>query len=290
MQRRSKDKTVTGGYIRPCKKIALTAFSSRGDLIRIEIYEPQKRTIFSTFDIFHRKNLCEYMKYRIFALLINLNLQTMKHFASQFIASLLFVCSAITLNAQTPGSVETFTVKGVSFDMVKVNSTFSIGKTEVTQELWTAVMGTNPSKFIGEKNPVEMVTWYECEDFCEKLSDLTGRTFRMPTEAEWVEAARGGTKSEGYAYSGSDDLDRVGWYESNSGGVTHPVGQKSPNELGIYDMSGNVWEWCSNREYNTNRGLRGGSYSCVAEGCRIDFLSWGPPANRFSFHGLRLAL
>ena len=214
----------------------------------------------------------------------------MNHFVSHLFASLLLVCSAITLQAQTTGSIETFTVSGVSFDMVKVNENFSIGKTEVTQELWIAVMGTNPSEFQGENNPVDMVTWYECVNFCEKLSQLTGRTFRLPTESEWVIAARGGKKSTEYIYSGSNDLDKVGWYEKNSGGTTHPVGQKLPNELGIYDKSGNVWEWCADLEYNTYRGLRGGSFSCVAEGCRIDFLSWGPPANRFRFHGMRLAL
>lgn len=214
----------------------------------------------------------------------------MKNLFGRVAAALVFALCSLSLHAQSAGSVETFTVNGVNFDMVKVNDHFSIGKTEVTQELWTAVMGSNPSKFVGEQNPVEMVTWEECKDFIEKLNDLTGETFRLPYEREWVIAAKGGARSEGYEYSGSNDIDEVAWYEANSGGETHAVGKKKPNELGIYDMTGNVWEWCEDREYNTNRGIRGGSYSMVADGCRIAFLSWAPPANRFGFHGLRLAL
>ncbi|MBD5361280.1 MAG: formylglycine-generating enzyme family protein [Bacteroides sp.] len=192
--------------------------------------------------------------------------------------------------SSTDGNIETFTVNGVTFDMVKVNDTFSIGKTEVTQRLWRAVMGNNPSKFLGENSPVEMVSWYDCQEFCDKLSQLTGRIFRLPTEAEWLYAARGGEKSRGYEYSGSNDLYRVAWYTENSGQMTHPVGQKMPNELGIFDMSGNVWEWCSDLYDSSSRVNRGGGWSCNASGCRVASRDNNAPGNRGSDLGFRLAL
>ncbi len=128
---------------------------------------------------------------------------------------------------------------------VTLTKDFAIGETEVTQELWKEIMGENNSYDQGSKDlPVEQVTWGQCQTFCKKLSQRTGRTFRLPTNAEWEFAARGGNKSKGFIYCGSDNADEVGWYDTNAENSTHEVKQKMPNELGLYDMSGNVWEWC----------------------------------------------
>ena len=182
---------------------------------------------------------------------------------------------------------------------------YYIGKCEVTQELWEAVMGSNPSHFKGAQNPVENVSWNDCQEFVSRLNSLTGRTFRLPTEAEWEYAARGGNKSLHYKYSGSDNIDEVAWYNNNSGRSTHAVGTKSPNELGIYDMSGNVWEWCSDwyggysAGAQTNpqgpssgsyRVLRGGSWINYAGNCRVSIRSYDDPGNSNINFGLRLVL
>ena len=184
-------------------------------------------------------------------------------------------------------------------------SSFSIGKYEVTQEEWQAVMGGNPSYSKGSKRPVESVSWNDCQEFIRKLNTMTGKRFRLPTEAEWEYAARGGNKSIGYKYAGSDNLDRVAWYDKNSGSKTHDVGQKSPNELGVYDMSGNVWEWCadwygsysSNSQTNPSgpssgsyRVYRGGSWDLIARSCRVSNRFYDSPGSTYNFLGLRLAL
>ena len=123
-------------------------------------------------------------------------------------------------------------------------SDYYIGQIEVTQALWKTVMGTNPSTIKDNNRPVNNVSWEDCQVFIEKLNQKTGYSFRLPTEAEWEYAARGGHKSRGYKYAGSDNIDEVAWYKDNSGGKYQPFALKKPNELGIYDMSGNVFEWC----------------------------------------------
>lgn len=154
---------------------------------------------------------------------------------------------------------------------------FLIGRYQVTQMEWYAVMGTYPSKFKGNNLPVESVSWDECQEFIRKLNDLTGKTFRLPTEEEWEYAARGGSRSGGFKYSGSDEIDTVAWYEGNSCQKTHSVGTKSPNELGLYDMSGNVHEFTSDNYY-TDRSescgwppfvFRGGCWSSSHEHCSV---------------------
>ena len=184
-------------------------------------------------------------------------------------------------------------------------SSFSIGKYEVTQEEWVAVMGSNPSSREGAKRSVDQVSWTDCQEFIRKLNELTGMSFRLPTEAEWEFAARGGTKSVGYKYAGSDNLGNVAWYDGNSGDATHEVGQKSPNELGLYDMSGNVWEWCADwyGEYGSSaqtnpmgpssgsyRVLRGGSWGSRTWGCRVSGRGCDYSSLVCKGYGFRLAL
>ena len=232
------------------------------------------------------------------------------------------------------GGTQTFTVNGVSFKMVGVEggtftmgatseqgtsdpyddeypthdvtlSDFAIGETEVTQELWQAVMGSNPSSFSGTNLPVEEVSWNDCQTFITKLNQLTGKNFRLPTEAEWEYAARGGNKSKGYKYAGSNTLSDVAWYGDNSSSKTHPVKQKQANELGLYDMSGNVREWCQDWFGNYSSGAqtnptgaasgsdrvyRGGGWSRKASFCRVSFRNYGTPTYSNANLGLRLAL
>ncbi|MBQ7690542.1 MAG: SUMF1/EgtB/PvdO family nonheme iron enzyme [Muribaculaceae bacterium] len=234
-----------------------------------------------------------------------------------------------------------YTVNGVTFEMVAVDggtftmgaseddldafewerpqhrvtlSGYSLGATEVTQELWQAVMGSNPSYFTGNaQRPVDSVSWDDCQSFIAALNALTGLNFRLPTEAEWEFAARGGCRSQGCKYAGSEAVGEVACYSGNSYSLgsgnaaygTHAVGTKAPNELGLYDMSGNLYEWCADwfanyeatpqanptgPETGTGRVARGGSWRFNERYCRvahrIDFWPW----NTSSYLGLRLAL
>ena len=235
----------------------------------------------------------------------------------------------------TDNALETITVDGVLFNMVRVDggtfqmgatseqgsdaydnekpvhqvtlSSYYIGETEVTQELWEAVMGSNPSKFKGAKHPVEMVSWNDCQKFIRKLNAKTGRRFRLPTEAEWEYAARGGRKRQGYKYSGSNTIDDVAWYTKTTNDKgTRDVKTKQANELGLYDMSGNVCEWCEDwyGDYSSSsqsdpkgpssgsfRVRRGGSWYFINAGfCRVSYRDIYSPGFTGSDLGLRLAL
>ena len=169
-------------------------------------------------------------------------------------------------------------------------------------------MGSNPSEFKGDnQRPVEYVSWYDCQEFIKKLNRLTGKKFRLPTEAEWEYAARGGKYSNDYVYkySVSNNADEVAWYHDNSGYETNPVKTKKANKLGLYDMSGNVWEWCNDRygDYQSNsqtnptgpseggsRVIRGGGWGGSDGYVRVSDRRDGSPADRFDYYGLRLAL
>ena len=238
------------------------------------------------------------------------------------------------------GDIETITVNGVSFNMVYVASgTFEmgappeayynvdhcrpvhqvtlseyyIGQTEVTQELWTAVMGSNPSYYaVSNQQPVHMINWTDCQTFIQKLNQLTGKNFRLPTEAEWEYAARGAEKTHGYDYAGGtrEELNDICWNSSNSstsdyGYGGQPVGMKRPNEIGLYDMSGNVEEWL-NDYYSpyteeaqvdpqgpatgTNRCVRGGSFSHNWWDLRVYERHACSPGDKLTFYGMRLAM
>jgi len=244
----------------------------------------------------------------------------------------------IILNGEKPdeNKITTYTINGVSFNMVDVDGgtfymgapdfddyaetwerpvhqvtvkEFSIGQTEVTQELWDAVMGSesNPSHSKSDpKLPVERVTWDECQAFVSTLGSLTGKRFRLPTEAEWEFAARGGNKGHNYLYSGSDSINDVGWYKDNANKMTHVVGQLQPNELDLYDMTGNVWEWCSDvyalytaQPQNNPQGpktgnvriFRGGSYDrVIARHCRNTYRAYEQQSIRRYDLGFRIVL
>jgi formylglycine-generating enzyme required for sulfatase activity len=227
-------------------------------------------------------------------------------------------------NSQTGIDVEMVFVEGGTFTMgctseqkddcydwekpahrVTLNS-YYMGKYEVTQAQWKAVMGenNNPSFLKRDDLPVTNITWEEAQVFIRKLNEKMGKNYRLPTEAEWEYAARGGTQSQNYKYSGSNNVDLVAWYEENSGDKPHPVGTKSPNELDIYDMSGNVWEWCSDW-YDDYRGTsqtnpqgpssgsyrvaRGGGWYYDAKGVRVSIRSDNTPDDRYDHLGFRLA-
>jgi len=257
------------------------------------------------------------------------------------IADVTLLIDAMLGNVTFPPNEEEFLVGDVSFTMMPVEGgtfmmgataeqgsdgsdrerpvhqvtldTYFIGQTEVTQELWIAVMGSNPSQFPGSTNPVENVSWEDCQEFIATLNQLTGRTFRLPTEAEWEFAARGGNESQGYKYAGSDIITSVAWYSGNDAWQirgtgsygTHPVATRMPNELMLFDMSGNVHEWCqdwfaaytSGDQLNPTgpatgnaRVYRGGSWYFDEWFCRVSFRNSVTPTYRSYGIGLRLAL
>ena len=222
-----------------------------------------------------------------------------------------------------------FTVNGVAFKMIAVEHGFFIkwektehmpnqpvlltddyyiGETEVTQALWVAVMGENPSHYQGSlQNPADSISWYDCQRFLEKLNQLTGKEFRFPTEAEWEYAARGGKLNEPYAFSGSDNAAAVAWYKDNSGGETHPVAQLKPNGLGLYDMTGNVHEWCADefpeapqpndtlvnpvfRGDTAQHVVKGGNFKKTVQNLPVSELYVEETKAKVGSQGLRLAL
>ena len=182
-------------------------------------------------------------------------------------------------------------------DKVSVTvSDFEISAYPVTQAQWRMVMGTSPSYFKGDDLPVENVSWFEIKKFIEKLNQKSGLQYRLPKEIEWEYAARGGNLSKGFLYSGSNNLDEVGWYNSCAT-KTHKVGGKAPNELGLYDMSGNVWEWCEDwykdedqYENESTCVIRGGGWISDPEGCRVAYRGGNIPVARSISLGFRLAI
>ena len=196
-------------------------------------------------------------------------------------------------------------------------SSFQIAKFVVTQKQWQLIMGTNVRQQRdkansswsiygeGDNYPMYYVSWDEAQEFIRRLNAATGKQYRLPTEAEWEYAARGGAKSQGYKYSGSNNLNNVAWYTDNSGSITHAVGTKQPNELGIYDMSGNVWEWCNDwfgtypasaqrdpmgASSGSFRVNRGGSWYNDATSCRVAYRLNFSPGFRYNFLGFRVVL
>ncbi|MBO6051417.1 MAG: SUMF1/EgtB/PvdO family nonheme iron enzyme [Bacteroidales bacterium] len=249
--------------------------------------------------------------------------------------------TALISDPETEALAKTYTVNDVSFTMIYVEggtftmgctseqgsdcyshekpshqvtlSDFCIGETEVTQALWKAVMGSEPSYNgwwtneygRGDSYPAYRVSWDDCQEFILKLNALTGKTFRLPTEAEWEYAARGGNKSKGYKYAGGNVIGDVAWYDDNGSSTTHPVKGKQPNELGLYDMSGNVWEWCQDwkGDYSSSsqtnptgpssgsyRVRRGGSWNYDAGYCRVFYRGYEYPVNHLEYLGFRLSL
>ena len=248
------------------------------------------------------------------------------------IASIATICGINTYAA-----TEMILVKGGTFKMGNEKETvfadelpvhdvtlndFYIGTYEISQQEWQNVMGYNPSHFQGDDLPVESISWYEAVNFCNKLSEKEGLTpaykfgrgntviwddkangYRLPTEAEWEYAARGGADTKNTIYSGSDDADIVGWFKANSKATTHPSGMKACNEIGLYDMSGNVWEWCWDwyGDYSskpatnpkgpvmgTERCRRGGGWHIIEKSCRNTNRIGTPPTYSFDYVGLRV--
>ena len=236
----------------------------------------------------------------------------------KLVTMIIVVASVILIGAcsKGPKAPKGFVfVKGRSADLRIEGNTdikdFYIAESEVTQALYESVMGYNPSWFEGELRPVEQVEWHDAVEFCNMLSEREGlqkcysgsgkniicdfrkNGYRLPTKAEWMYAAEGGDKSKGYEYFGSGNIDEVAWYKDNSGDETHPVKTKKPNELGLYDMSGNVWEWCwdsyLDRDPSLYRIHCGGGWNYPAEGCSVSYYRVWETFSRLDTLGFRLA-
>lgn len=180
-------------------------------------------------------------------------------------------------------------VYGQSFEpeMVKVEN-FYIGKYEITQGQWKAIMNNNPSGFNkGDDYPVETVSWIDVQEYLKKLNERTGKKYRLPTEEEWVLACHGAGPPQ--SYCGGEDVEALAWYGENSGGSTHPVGQKQPNSLGIYDMNGNVYEWTSDEHEHGGRVVRGGNFVSGPGSTRIGRYNVGDQ-QRLDWYGFRVVL
>ena len=220
-----------------------------------------------------------------------------------FIGLMVFACTFMQAQTLKNGEVlisdgmELIYVEGYAEDSGVLGGGikgFHIGKFEVTQAQWMAVMGSNPSKSSrGDNYPVDNVSWNDVQAFILKLNELTRKNYRLPSEIEWGYAAIGGNISQGYEFAGSHVIDDVAWFRTNSGNATKPVGQKNPNELGIYDMSGNVSEWCQDL-FDNNRGAnrvyRGGSWRDIASLCRVAGRRSINPNTRNNAIGFRLVL
>lgn len=260
------------------------------------------------------------------------NYFTMKQIIA-VLAGLLLPLSFSIYGQTTMSKSYQYTVNGVSFSMVEVPEgtytmgatseqgcdnlaeakpthrvsldKYQIGQTEVTQSLWQAVMGSNPSKVKGDRLPVTNISWNDCQSFIVKLNALTGKTFRLPTEAEWEYAARGGQNSRRYTYSGSNNIHAVAWHCTNSENKVWPVASKKANELGIYDLCGNVSEWCddwfgnyeSSSQSNPHgvetgeyRVVRGGGYADTPNKCRVSYRQHQPTTFSDAGLGFRLVL
>ena len=272
--------------------------------------------------------------YDFFFFFVEFGKYGIKQLEGRKVYQLVLVIIVVPINqGMTYTNNKTFRVRGVSFNMqfveggtftmgaTKEQGTWStdndeypthqvtlgnymIGETEVTQALWKAVMGNNPSDYLGDNRPVEEVSWNDCQQFIKKLNEITGEKFRLPTEAEWEYAARGGIHSQGFRYPGTAKAKEACWY-GNSNNGTHEVGKKCPNELGIYDMGGNVWEWCQDwkGDYTsspvtnpvgprtgTKRVVRGGSFHSTKDLTRTTHRSSNIPNYTRNYIGLRLAL
>ena len=228
--------------------------------------------------------------------------KTKEELLKKLISDMVLVEGGIFMMGATPEQEDDAWELEFPAHQVKLSS-FYMCRVEVTQALWEAVMGSNPSASQGWNRPVEMVSWDDCSKFINRLNEMTGITFRLPTEAEWEYAARGGNRSGHYMYAGSDELEKVAWYKENSEEATHPVGGKQPNELGLYDMSGNVWEWCVDWQNfysddiqvnpvgefkSQGRVMRGGCWKQIDTLCRVSFRGVSAPEMRTGECGLRL--